>query len=172
MHSDRWFTLRADSCLNAGGHVIEPYYVIEARDIVHVVATDEHDRLVMVREYRHGVGVCSLEFPGGVIDASDVSIELAAARELEEETGYRTETWAHLTTLSANPGRYSNRVHFLVATGAVRSGTPRLEPWEDIEVVLVPFEQAVEQACAGLIVNAAHVAALLIAARRRIASGR
>ncbi|HRY04297.1 MAG TPA: NUDIX hydrolase, partial [Beijerinckiaceae bacterium] len=141
--------------------------MIEARDLVHLVAIDSDDRLIMVREYRHGARDFSLEFPGGVIDASDESLESAAARELMEETGYTTNRPVHLVSLSANPGRYDNCVHFLIATGAVRSAAPRLEPWEEINVELLKFDQAVEQACAGLIINATHVAALLVAARRR-----
>ena len=65
---DRWIRVRADDCVTPRGTEISPFYVLEYRDFAQVVATDEEDRVVLVRLYRHGRGEVSLELPGGIMN--------------------------------------------------------------------------------------------------------
>lgn len=61
-----------------------PYYVLELPDGVHMFATDEGDRVILVRQYRHGLQDISLELPGGMMDPSDtdaVAVEAYACGE-------------------------------------------------------------------------------------------
>jgi len=88
IHRDQWIHLRADDCLTPRGQEIAPYYVLEFRHFVHVIAIEETGKLVMVRQYRHGVESNSLELPGGVVDEEESEARETAARELSEETGY------------------------------------------------------------------------------------
>ncbi|MGH1573479.1 NUDIX hydrolase [Methylobacterium sp. P31] len=85
---DRWLGLRADDCVMPSGHVLAPYYVLEAPDIALVLGIDEADHVILVRQYRHAYGGVSLELPGGLIDPADRDIVAAAEREMREETGY------------------------------------------------------------------------------------
>lgn len=159
---DRWISLRADDCSTPDGVEIAPYYVLEFADFVHVFATDEADRVILVRQYRHGLQGISLELPGGVMDAHDTDAVAVGARELREETGYSGGTLAHLATLSVDPARYANRLHLIRATG-VRPGASHPEPTEDIEVVLVSRQEAKHLALSGQIANAGHVGLMLMA---------
>jgi 8-oxo-dGTP pyrophosphatase MutT (NUDIX family) len=158
---DRWISVRADDCVTASGAAVAPYYVLEFPDFVHVLALDEAGRVVLVRQYRHGYGGLSLELPGGVVDPGETDVLAVAARELREETGYVGGSLTRLTTLSVDPARYANRLHLVRATGVV-AGMASPEPTEDIEVVLVPRDEAIRLALSGGIVNAAHVGLLLI----------
>jgi len=69
------------------------FYLVDAPDwagIIPVVDTPEGRKFVMIRQYRHGTGKISVEFPGGIVDPHEDPL-FAVARELLEETGYRAE---------------------------------------------------------------------------------
>lgn len=163
---DRWISVRADDCLTPEGVAVAPYYVLELSDFVHVFATDEADRVILVRQYRHGLQEFSLELPGGMMDPSDTDAVAVGARELREETGYFGGTLAHLAELSVDSARYSNRLHLIRATGVV-AGTSDPDPTENIEVVLVERQEARQLALSGGIANACHVGLLLLALAER-----
>ena len=56
VHKDRWIAVRADDCVTEDGVSVAPYYVLEYPDWVEIVALDADDNLLLVRQYRHGVG--------------------------------------------------------------------------------------------------------------------
>lgn len=66
--------------------------VLESVDWINVVALTEDGRSVMVEQYRFGTGSCTLETPGGMVDAGETPLQ-AAQRELKEETGYSGGRW-------------------------------------------------------------------------------
>lgn len=160
---DRWISLRADRCVTARGAVLDPYYVLEYPDWVHVAAFDDDDRLIMVRQYRHGAGVVSLELPGGVMDAHESDPLVTGARELLEETGHVATEMRHLAKLSPNPATHSNHIHILLATQAHQTRAIELDASEDILVEHVPWRRALEMALSGEMIHAQHVAFLFIA---------
>ena len=162
---DRWLRVRADDCRTVHDVVVAPYYVIEAPDFVSVVAFDAEDRIVLVRQYRHGIGAVCLEIPGGLLENGELDPAAAARRELAEETGYHDGNFTPLFSLAAQPVRSTNRAHIVIATG-VKPGQARPEPAEDIEVELVTREEAMTLALEGGISNASHVGFLLLALLR------
>lgn len=159
---DRWISVRADDCSTPCGVEVAPYYVLEFPDFVHVFATDEADRVVLVRQYRHGLQGVSLELPGGIMDPHDTDVVAVGARELREETGYVGGTLTQMAALSVDPARYANRLHLIRASGVI-AGAANPEPTEDIEVVLVSRQEARRLAQSGEIINACHVGLMLMA---------
>ncbi|WP_407520810.1 NUDIX hydrolase [Methylobacterium oryzisoli] len=157
----RWISVRADDCVTPSGAVVSPFYVFESPDFVNVVCLDTEDHVILVRQYRHGFGGLCLELPGGLVDPGETDLLGVAARELQEETGYRDGDLSHVTTLSIDPSRYTNRQHLVLARGVTR-GQPNPDASEDIEVVRVPREEARQLALSGGITNAAHVGMLMI----------
>lgn len=160
---DRWLKLRADDCVTAEGTEIAPYYVLEYPDWVHVVAIDDEDHLILVEQYRHAFGGITLEVPAGAIDREDPSVPAAAARELEEETGYVAEQWRSFGKHSPNPATHTNFCHTVLALGARPSGTRLNDPTEQIRVVRVPVRDAARLAADGTLTNAMQIASLAIA---------
>jgi 8-oxo-dGTP pyrophosphatase MutT (NUDIX family) len=130
---DRWLRLRADRCELPDGLRIEPYYVMEERDWVHVVAIDGAGDALTVRQYRHAAGVICTEWPGGVVDDGEAPLA-AAMRELREETGCVAASWEALGSLFANPARQTNRVHVFLARELQIAGKQMLDDAEAIEV--------------------------------------
>lgn len=160
---DRWVKLRADDCVTAEGVEVAPYYVLEYPDWVQVVALDEEDHLILVEQYRHAYGGLSLEVPAGAIDPEDSSPVAAAARELEEETGYVAERWLSFGKHSPNPATHTNFCHTVLAQGVRLSGTRLNDPTEQIKVVRVPVRDATRLAADGTLTNAMQIASLAIA---------
>lgn len=161
---DRWINLRADVCVTASGHEISPYYVLGFPDWVHVVAITPDDDLVLVRQYRHGAGATFLELPAGTVDKHDTDPLQTAARELEEETGYRARQLRMVASLYANPANQTNRVHVVLATHAELVGKRQLDLGEDgltVETMKVRDVQAGLQL--GLIQQALQVSSLVLA---------
>ena len=161
---DRWINLRADDCLTASGHEVAPFYVLDYPDWVHVVAITAADELVLVRQYRHGAGDVFLELPAGTVDAGDGDPAEAARRELEEETGYRAAALQLVTSLYANPGNQTNRVHTYLALDVEPTGERKLDTAEEgMSVHLMSVGEVLAGLPGGLLKESLNVASLFMA---------
>jgi len=141
------------------------FHVIGMVDWLMVVALTEDNKLVMIRQYRHGSRQNSLEVPGGLHDGDPVAetAEQGAARELAEETGYGGGTWTFLGQLRPQPALFSNRAWIYLARGVQATGAPEPDAGEDIEVVLLDIGEVPACVAGGEINNAMTVAALALA---------
>jgi len=79
--------LRRDQIELPGGERVSDYYVRESRGFTVVFAITPDDHVVLVRQYKHGIGAHVLELPAGAIDPGEAPAD-CARRELAEETGY------------------------------------------------------------------------------------
>jgi len=163
---DRWMTLRADRCETASGVVLDPYYVQEPADWVHIVAFDCEDRILLTRQYRHGAGrVCS-ELPCGVIEQGETPAQ-AATRELLEETGCAAQKLQPLPALSPNPACYSNRIYAFAASDTRRVQSQRLDQTEEIEFEFLTLNEVFSLIDGDSFPQALHVATLFMSLRHR-----
>jgi len=165
---DKWIDLRADDCLRSDGLEIKPYYVLNYPDWVQVIAIDDNEQLVVIRQYRHGARRVTLEIPSGCVDDADADPVSAGLRELREETGYVAERARLVATITNNPQNQTNRIFIVLAEGARRAGEQQLDESEEIAVELMPLQQARETALAGGFDHSAQIAALLIALEARV----
>ncbi len=161
---ERWLTARVDDCVTPSG-IPADYYVLEYPDWANVVALDGEDHIILVRQYRHAFGDVSLELPCGVIEPGETPIE-GAARELLEETGYGDASRLTLVaSLSPNTATHTNLSHAVLAEGVSLIGAPADDGVEVLDVERVPYRKALELATSGAIMQAAHVAALILGLR-------
>ena len=129
---DRWIHLRAEAWENGAGAVLDPWYVLDWPDWVHVLALTADGRAVMVRQWRPGLGAASLELPGGMAERGETDPVATGRRELLEETGYGAAEFRALPPLSPDPAHANNRLRFLLGRppdgiGALRPPGRRLE---------------------------------------------
>ena len=158
-----WISIRSDRCETPGGYLIDPYFVLEYRPWVNVVALTADQQVILVRQYRHAVGTTVLELPGGMLDPQDSSPLDAMRRELLEETGYSAESWVETGVVSPNPASHTNPAYSYLATGAFPAAQPHLDDTEEIQVVLLPLDEVIQKALSGELVQSLHVTALFFA---------
>jgi ADP-ribose pyrophosphatase len=139
--------------------------VIDAPDWVNVVPVTTSGQVVLVRQFRFGTWANSLEIPGGMLDPGEGPAE-AAARELEEETGYRPAQVVPLGSSHPNPALFSNRLHSFLALGCEQVHQGRPEAAEDLEVVLLSRAELRRAVLEGQVTHALVLAALLYEAWR------
>lgn len=160
---DNWLTARRDTCQTPKGKIVEPYYVLEYNDWVNCVAIAEDGRIVMVRQYRQGIGKTILEIPGGTMDNTDPSPEFAMRRELLEETGYDFEKLINLGSVAPNPASSNNLTHMFLATGGKKIQEQDLDENEEIEIVLMELEDVEQLLKENKILQSLHVTCLFYA---------
>ena len=158
-----WVILRRDEVERDG--LQRHQWVLEQPSWVNVVAVTEEDKIVLVRQHRHGIGRDSLEIPGGYGETDDPLAD--AQRELREETGYGEGSWSLLQRLAPNPALQDNWMYTFLATGVRIVGPPEPDTSEDLETLLVPPEAIHRLITEGEILHALHVAPLLMYATRR-----
>jgi 8-oxo-dGTP pyrophosphatase MutT (NUDIX family) len=161
-----WHTVRVDRVQLPSGKVIPKYWISEHPPWVNVIAVTADERVVLIRQYRHGLGSVHFEIPAGTTDPGDASLESAARRELLEETGYGGGTWSLLMTLSANPALQNNLTYTFLAEGVI-AGPASPDESEDLRVHLVPLADIEELIETGAFVQALHTAPLLKLLLRR-----
>lgn len=157
----RVFRVRSDSAVSPRTGEEHDFVVLESVDWVAVVALTEDGRLVLVRQFRHGLREVTLELPGGLVDAG-MTPEQAARTELRQETGYGGGEWTELGRLAPLPAVFTNHVHVFLARGVRLQGDPQPDPGEDIVTELVAVEDARQMVVRGEIVHAPTVGALFL----------
>lgn len=142
-----------------------PRFIIECPDWCNIIPVTREGKIVMVRQFRFGAWQDSLELPGGIVDAGEAPA-MAAARELEEETGYRAREVISLGSVHPNPAFQGNRCHSFLALDC-EPGPARPEAGEDLTVVLIDRARVPSLIASGEISHALIVAAFFFEAQRR-----
>lgn len=146
---------------------------VAARDVVihpgavAVIALDEQDRVLLIRQYRHAVGTYLFEPPAGLLDAAGEPAHRTAIRELAEEAGYEALDWSVLVDLYLTPGGSSEAIRIYLARGLAPLSDGRIHTGEAEEAHLprawVPLDEARDLALAGAIGSPTAVTGILAA---------
>ena len=164
------FTVFSDQVTMSGGGTAGRDVVVNKNAVV-VVALDDVDRVVLIKQYRHAVGERLWELPAGLRDVDGEDLVRTAARELAEEADLHAARFDLLVDLHTSPGFSAETVRIFLAREL--SPVPedqrheRTDEEADIEIVWRDLDEAVAMVLRGEITNAAAVGGLLAAARAR-----
>lgn len=162
LYKEDWLTIRKEKCELPNGKIMPAYYVLEYPTWATVFALTKDNKAVFVKQYRHGLGVVSIETPGGVVDEGE-STDDAVKRELVEETGYQFEKFEYLGKICANPATTNNYMHMYLATGGEKKGDQSLDETEDVEVILYTIDEVKQLMRENKIVQALHMTCIVYA---------
>lgn len=162
LHEGMVFDLVRDTVDFAEGVRFDREYVWHTGAVA-VLAVDDHDRVLMIRQYRHPVGHELWEIPAGLLDLEGEAPHIAAARELVEETGFAPVTLRTLVDLRPSPGGNDEVIRVYLAGGVHESAEEFERTDEEAELLhrWVPLAEAVTAVLEGRITNGTTVSALL-----------
>ena len=156
----RIFSVRVDTVeLPSGRRTTRE--VAEHSDAVCMIPVDDDGNVLLVRQYRKPTESSLLEAPAGGVEAGEVSEE-TVLRELQEEVGYTASTLRHLASFWVAPGWSTEKMHAYLATGLTPSKLAADDD-ENIQVVRIPFAEALAMIHTGEIQDAKTIASLLLA---------
>jgi ADP-ribose pyrophosphatase len=138
--------------------------IVEHAPAAAVIAVDDHDQILLVRQFRPAVDQTLLELPAGILDPGEDPLT-CARRELEEETGYTAERLEPLLQFYPSPGFCTELLHIFVAHG-LRECSAALDEDEELELVRLPLAEALQLVRAGQITDSKTVVGLLFLSLR------
>jgi ADP-ribose pyrophosphatase len=140
-----------------------PREIVRHPGAVVVLPLLDDGRVCLIRNYRISVNQTLIELPAGTLEHGEEPIQ-NADRELIEETGYRAAKLQKLHAFYLSPGILDERMHLFLATGLTAGETAR-EAGEEIDNLVVPWEEAIQMALDGRIQDAKSIVGLLLVDR-------
>ena len=133
------------------GTVIDDFYTVSIPDASMVAAITEDGQILLKNEYRYAVGSEVIECPAGMFELDETDPLLVAKRELLEETGYISDDWKYLGASLESTSKLTNRMHLYLAKECKKVTDQHLDANEDLDVMTVSLESAVEMVMDGII---------------------
>ncbi len=143
IYRGRILNLRRDDILAADGSPAVRE-VVEHNGGAAVIAVTEADEILLVRQYRYAVGRLMTEIPAGKLEIGEDPFD-AINRELREETGAVAEHIYPLGWVYVSPGYTTEKLYIYAAEG-LTFGDQELDPDEYLDVIRMPFAEALERA--------------------------
>ena len=160
VHKGSILDMYEDTMEFADGHTSKWDYLDHRGNAAAVIPITKDGEILMVRQYRNSVDDLTLEIPAGCLDHKDEPTKNAAARELEEETGFKAGKIEKLLTVVTAVAYCNELIDIYIATD-LEKGVRHLDDDEDIKVEKFSLEQAKKMIRDGEIIDAKTVAAIL-----------
>ena len=159
IYENPWIKVREDAVVRPGGQD-GIFGVVEVKEGVAVAALTSDNTLLMAREYKYGVGRFTLECIGGVIDEGEDHAK-TAKRELKEEMGAVSNNWTYLGYTVSLPTILTFTENLYLAQDVEVVAPQNTDEGEVIEIVEVPFTEALEKITSGEIIHDTTIVAIL-----------
>ena len=159
------WSVRTDT-VNFDGQLVDRDILLHLGAVA-VIAIDDKDRVLLIRQYRHPVAMSLFEPPAGLLDVLGEPPEVTAARELAEEAGYQAASWQVLVDFLNSPGGSSEAIRVYLARGLtpLAGGRPPTGEAEEAYLprVWVPLPAAKDLVLSGAIASPSAVCGILAA---------
>ncbi|WP_295651585.1 NUDIX hydrolase [uncultured Mucilaginibacter sp.] len=141
-----WFPLLRHTVQLPGGLIMNDYYFAPLGNVVMILTLTPAHEVVLVRQYKHGLGQILLDLPGG-LEQPGKGIIQSALNELEEETGVKVEAdkLISLGKITVNPTKTRQITYGFIVFDAVINSVQKPDPAEEIEVVFMPAPQVLQK---------------------------
>jgi len=157
----RYFRVRKDLVELPNGEVRDWIYLDKTDSpSAMVIGITKDKKIVMNKQYRYLVGKIVMELPAGYLEKGE-SIEKAARREFEEETGYKCRALVKLGSVWEEYGHLKHQIYIFAAKDFKKT-KQKIDPVENIEVKLVDFDEAVKMVRQNKIPDAVSALAILL----------
>ena len=167
IHSGAILDIYEDTMLLPNGKTEKWDFVSHRMGAACVLAVRPDGKLLMVRQYRNALERETLEVPAGKRDSLDEDTSICAARELEEETGYRAGKLEKLLALKSTVAFCDELIDVYLATDLERVGGQKLDESEEIDVEAWELKDLMDMCYSGIIQDAKTVASIMAYAARR-----
>jgi ADP-ribose pyrophosphatase len=164
VHRGRKIQVAVDVSPGPRGGTVQRDVVLHPGAVAILPVADD-GRVCLLRNHRFIMDEVLWEVPAGTLEPGE-PVEVAAPRELAEETGYTAASWQKLAAFYPSPGVLSEKTHLFVARG-LTPGQMRPEEDEQMEPVLVSWDEALKMALDGTIRDAKTLVAILLWERKR-----
>jgi len=140
-----WFPIKKHIVQLSNGTIVDDFYISPLGDVAMVLAFTKDNQIVLVNQYKHGLGESVLELPAG-FQQKGKSIAESAIGELEEEVGIKTtlDELTYLGKMCNVPTKVYNVTHGFLATNLTFNSIQNLEITEEIEIVLKSPNEVIE----------------------------
>jgi 8-oxo-dGTP pyrophosphatase MutT (NUDIX family) len=161
----RIWSIRSDTVDFAGHQAVRDVQL--HLGAVAVIAIDDEERVLLIRQYRHPVAMALFEPPAGLLDVAGEEPHLTAARELAEESGYEASSWHVLVDFLNSPGGSSEAIRVYLATNLqpIPGGRPHTGEAEEAHLprAWVDLDEAKDLVLSGRIGSPTAVCGILAA---------
>lgn len=164
--NNHWIKVRKDAVELPNGQKIDDFYAITINNAAAIVAVDEKENIILKREYRYCYERELVEIPAGTFEENETRGFEVAKRELLEETGYSSSEWEYIGATVESSAKLTNYMHMYVAYNCRKVSEQKLDKTEDIEVLVVPIEQAVDMVMKNIICCNSSAHGILWVARK------
>jgi len=156
-----WIKVSVQQVRLPDGKVVDDYHRVKMPEYAVVLARTSDGRMIMERQYKHGVGRVSLMLPGGLIELGEEPLA-AVKRELVEETGYVSENWHSFGSFVANANYGCGKAHIFEAQHATLIQPPDSGDLEEMNILLMKPEELIQAIKDGEIATLSAMAAILL----------
>lgn len=158
---NKWFKVQKDVVKLPNGRILDDFYLWKEPMVAQIVAITKQGKIVLVKQYKHGVGEVIIECPAGFVDEGE-NFESAAKRELLEETGYKANSLEFLGKFTHNPTKSLGIVYSYLAMD-LEKVEQNLDTDEEIELLELNLDKAIDMIKRGEIWTSGTVTSIFLA---------
>jgi len=146
--SPPWLAVDKQRLRLPDGREVAEFHRVVMPDYALIWPETADDRVLVIRQYKHGVGEASLTFPAGTLSAGEDPL-VCAKRELLEETGHEAASWRSLGRYVTHANAFGNAGHLFAATGCRKIAEPDPGDLEEMELLVMTRAELIAAAKRG-----------------------